>query len=108
MIQSERQYGNSTGATGPEGDEVTCLQSHADVVLRVEKRMLRDMVEGLRGLRSLWIDGFWDTDFARKLEAAVKARTMDWGTENIRERNSKDGCVGYILPESIGIGLHGV
>lgn len=39
----------------------------AEVMLRVEKKMLAEMVVGMRGLRMFRLEGFVDGDFARGL-----------------------------------------
>ncbi|KAL8994501.1 MAG: hypothetical protein Q9169_005555 [Polycauliona sp. 2 TL-2023] len=57
---------------GPKG-ATTKREGHiAVVMLKAEKKMLKEMVRGMRALKVFELTGFEDADFARRLEVCVK------------------------------------
>ena len=50
--------------------------TYADIILKSEKKVFRDLVEGLKALRTFRLEGFLsDEAFARRLEDLVSGRT---------------------------------
>ncbi|KAI4220461.1 MAG: hypothetical protein L6R36_007607 [Xanthoria steineri] len=59
---------------GPKGTTRRREGHVASMMLNTEKKMLEEMVKGMKALRVFRLEGFEDAEFARRLEAGVRNR----------------------------------
>ena len=73
LREKERQGGGRPGRRDEIGKRGGLEREGAmkDVMPEVEKKMLRDLVRGLRTLREFRLDGYVDEGFARRLERLI-------------------------------------